>query len=284
MAKLPVPRNLPCRISGLVGVRRGQGMAKKLLWIVPVVTFCLGTWQVKRLYWKRDLIDKVNEELSSPPKEISSPSVDRLLNADEFTKLLIRGVFVPDRTMLLGPRSSGPSTISESEGSGLFSTGANNGYYILTPFRIDDSDITVLVNRGWVPLGVRDEFYRTPQSYTPEHVIEIEAIVRKGERKPTGMNNPSTNDGTLFTPGPWVWLELKSMARISGCDPILLELVNPPRDDHALRPSSITPRPKHLTANIRNKHLEYVFTWYGISLITAIYLLVGSGRSRRRRL
>ena len=37
------------------------------LGLIPVITFALGTWQVQRLKWKVDLIDRLSEKLQQEP-------------------------------------------------------------------------------------------------------------------------------------------------------------------------------------------------------------------------
>jgi surfeit locus 1 family protein len=36
----------------------------------PIATFALGTWQVKRLKWKVNLIDELNDKLSREPMRL----------------------------------------------------------------------------------------------------------------------------------------------------------------------------------------------------------------------
>ena len=46
-----------------------------LLWAMPVVSFGLGTWQVKRLGWKKSLIKQLEDRTTKEPLEIT----DRLV-------------------------------------------------------------------------------------------------------------------------------------------------------------------------------------------------------------
>jgi surfeit locus 1 family protein len=45
-----------------------------LLGIMPIFTFALGTWQLKRLKWKINLIDELEEKLHSQPLRLP-PSI-----------------------------------------------------------------------------------------------------------------------------------------------------------------------------------------------------------------
>jgi len=45
-----------------------------LLGIMPIFTFALGTWQLKRLKWKINLIDELEEKLHSRPLQLP-PSI-----------------------------------------------------------------------------------------------------------------------------------------------------------------------------------------------------------------
>jgi len=38
-----------------------------ILQVIPVATFCLGTWQVRRRKWKLDLIEKLKQRTMAVP-------------------------------------------------------------------------------------------------------------------------------------------------------------------------------------------------------------------------
>lgn len=60
----PTPPKFPMKIP-----RRGQTQDKRqlLLAIIPITTFCLGTWQILRLQWKVGLIDKLETKTKQAP-------------------------------------------------------------------------------------------------------------------------------------------------------------------------------------------------------------------------
>ncbi len=48
------------------------GRSKWFMAILPLTTFSLGVWQVKRLGWKVDLLQLVDEQQKAPPVSLSS--------------------------------------------------------------------------------------------------------------------------------------------------------------------------------------------------------------------
>lgn len=106
------------------------------LLLIPVTTFSLGVWQVQRKKWKEGLIEALNREVNSTPIELPDDLSDLLLM--EYRPIRVRGQFLHDKEIYMGPRSyieDGDATST----SGLFSQGNKGiGYLVITPFQLQD--------------------------------------------------------------------------------------------------------------------------------------------------
>ncbi|KAI8810888.1 SURF1 family-domain-containing protein [Cladochytrium replicatum] len=229
------------------------------LWVIPATTFALGCWQAYRLQWKLALIDNAQKKLANPPVQIQSDGsqIDQLDSIPEFTKVSVTGTYVHEREMHVGPRNY--QSGNAETGGGLFSK-ANGGYIIVTPFALQGSTQKVLVNRGWVPSSLKDARKRTAAQITG--IVGVEGLVRRGEV------------GNRFTPEPnteknqWYTVDAKRMSEHSDTFPIVIDLIQSSRNTQPVVPG-LTPLPKEAAINMRNSHLEYMITWFGISAASA---------------
>ena len=72
---------------------------------MPVISFVLGCWQVKRLNWKANLIAKSENALVQPPIDHLPPVLDpEVIPEFEYRKFKVKGHFDYDQEMFLGPR------------------------------------------------------------------------------------------------------------------------------------------------------------------------------------
>lgn len=76
----------------------------------------------------------------------------------------------------MGPR---PLLGSEALAGGIISAPSQSGYYVITPFKLSDRDLTVLVNRGWIPKSKLKPETRMKGQINDE--VEIVGIVRRQE-------------------------------------------------------------------------------------------------------
>merc|ERR1712142_405700 len=111
--------------------------------VFPIGTFCLGTWQVQRREWKLGLIADLEEKTQSTPMPF--PTDLNELEDLEYRKVKLCGTFDHSREIFMGPRPLMVSGDIQQEGSGLISTG-QSGYLVITPFKLADRDLTILVN------------------------------------------------------------------------------------------------------------------------------------------
>ena len=211
---------------------------------VLLILLALGTWQVQRLDWKNDLIASFEKRSSASPIEL--PTADLVAADLEFRRLRLVGSFDHSKEIFMTGRTY--------EG--------NAGFHIVTPFTLSDGRI-VLVNRGWVSESYRD---RAKRPFTlVDGEVTLDAILRFPAKKGYFVPENEAENGFWFTLIPAqiaAHLDLSSKAVTSVYAATIRtgDVVKLP----------IAARTK---LNLRNSHLSYAVTWYGIALaLIGVYL------------
>ena len=204
----------------------------------------LGTWQLGRLQWKNDLITSFESRISAP--EIPVPASDSGLDDIEFSRLQLVGRFIHDKEVFMTGRTY--------EG--------NAGFHVVTPFELDDGRL-ILINRGWVSEDYRDPLKRSFSNF--EGTVKVSGILRRPGQKGYFVPENEPENGFWFTLVPEQiadYLRLRPSAiRTFYAD--------------ALRTSDVLTLPiaAKTELNLRNAHLSYALTWYGIALaLIGVYL------------
>ncbi|KAK4174047.1 putative COX1 assembly protein Shy1 [Triangularia setosa] len=229
------------------GKRHGPGLI--ILAIIPVTAFFLGTWQVKRLAWKTDLIAKCEDRIVRPPLPLP-PRIDPAAISDfDFRRVLVTGRYRHDQEMLIGPR------MRDGE----------QGYIVVTPLeRKDDPGATVLVNRGWISKKHADQKSR-PLEALPREEVTVEGLLREPWKKNMFTPDNRPDKGEFYFP------DVKQMAELTGSQPVWVEqTMNPDYFTTLEYEQKGVPIGRPAEVNLRNNHAQYIFTWYGLSLATSI--------------
>ncbi|XP_017135621.1 SURF1-like protein [Drosophila miranda] len=222
------------------------------LLLIPATTFGLGCWQVKRKIWKEQLIKDLHEQLNVKPVDLPENLND--LSHMEYRLVNVRGRFLHDKEMRMGPRSLIRPDGGETQG-GLFSQrDAGNGYLIVTPFQLSDRDDIVLINRGWVSRKHVDPESRALAQDQSE--VELTAVVRQGESRPQ------------FTPdhkgvNMYLYRDLPRMCAATGAAPVFLDAIYDPQ---GIRNGPIGGQTR---ITLRNDHMSYLVTWFSLSAATS---------------
>jgi len=223
------------------------------LLLVPTTTFGLGTWQVQRKKWKENLIADLQQRSNSQPVPLPE-DLDELKDL-EYYPVYVKGHFLHDKELYMGPRSLLTHGDASTQG-GLMSKNQskNTGYLVVTPFKLADRDLTILVNRGWVPSKNKDPRSRKQGQIDDE--IELVGIVRLRENRPNFIpnNNPEANS--------WFYRDLDEMARLTDASPVFLDSVS-----HFDVPGG--PVGGQTRVTLRNEHMSYIFTWYSLCGFTS---------------
>ncbi|KAG2022981.1 mitochondrial protein required for respiration [Coprinopsis cinerea AmutBmut pab1-1] len=217
--------------------------------IVPFFTFALGTWQLKRLKWKINLIDELEEKLQLQPLALPPKINLSVIPEFVFRKVLLKGKWDHEHTMLLSPRVR--------EGV--------HGVHVVTPL-VRENGTTILVDRGFV---------------SNEQLASAPLNQEKGEVEVLGMIRTS-QPRNRFTPdnepdnGKWYWTDVEAMSEHAGGEkagvqPVFIEQIF---EGHAGEATSRLekglPIGRPPTVDLRNAHLSYVITWYSLSALTAV--------------
>ncbi|XP_011872727.1 PREDICTED: surfeit locus protein 1 [Vollenhovia emeryi] len=219
---------------------------------IPIATFALGTWQIKRLRWKLDLIENLKQRISTEP--IDPPSDLNELKDKEYYCMRVKGKFLYEKELLIGPRSLIVNGEAVSEkGGGIFSRKAGTGYYVITPFRLEDRDLTIMVNRGWIPKTDRSTFKMGTKITDP---VEIVGIIRTTEKRPPFVPNNAP------TKGVWHFRDLDAMAKVTEAEPVYIELLAEYSTPHG-------PIGGQTKVTLRNEHFSYIITWYSLCACTS---------------
>jgi surfeit locus 1 family protein len=223
---------------------------RPFLWltIVTLPTFLvligLGSWQLQRLQWKNELISRFEARLAADT--IAIPTVNADLDDLEFRSLALDGVFRHDKETFLTGRTY--------EG--------NAGFHVVTPLLLGDGR-TILVNRGWV-----SEDYRDPAKRVFSQIdgrTSVAGILRRPGVKGYFVPENEPENGFWFTLVP---------SQINQHLGLGDGAINQFYAD-ALRTSDVVTLPiaAKTELNLRNAHLSYAMTWYGIALaLMGVYL------------
>lgn len=161
---------------------------------------------------------------------------------------MVTGRFKHDQEMLVGPR--------------LYE--GKNGYYVMTPIEISDG-CNCLINRGWIPSEMADQSKRT-EGWSNEEVT-IQGLIRLP---------PKSN---IFTPSnkpelkKYYYIDIEQMSKLTDSQKIYIEqLLENDFIMAAFLSTKGKPIGKTAEIQIRNNHLQYMFTWYSLSIATLIML------------
>lgn len=222
--------------------------------IALAILIGLGLWQLDRLTWKQALIATLQDRLSASPVDLPPAAAWANLIQDdaEFRRVKLRVDFLdlPPASVYAGA----PALRGDIK---------SPGYFVFVPARLPGGEILV-VNTGWVP---PDRQFRHPGG---SH--EITGYLRWPEQPGLFVTDHDSSGAT------WFVRDHRAMARTRGWGEVAPFYV----DLEAPVPEGGLPRPGPLTVNLRNNHLGYAWTWFGLAgtLIGVFAFWLWSGRRK----
>jgi surfeit locus 1 family protein len=228
--------------------------------VVPVLFACavsfiflgLGTWQIQRKFWKEALIDRLEERLSAaaealPPRARWS-GLDQ--TADEFRRVKFSGAFI-----------TGAEALVYASGSSIRGDASGPGYWVFALARLASGG-SIVVNRGFVPEGWQDPKYRSTIEMNGS--IDMIGVLRWPEVRTVFAPTDRPDSNLWFVRDPGAIAAAKGWGEVA---PFYLEFEAP-------QPPGGLPRAGPLKVSLRNAHLQYALTWYGLALAVAVLFVV----------
>nr|WP_244636868.1 SURF1 family protein [Limoniibacter endophyticus] len=206
-----------------------------------VVLMALGIWQVQRLFWKLELIERtetrVHAVAAPAPRPVDWPQISR--DAHEYLHVELTGTFEHDEEALVQA-----------------ATERGSGFWVVTPLARNDGT-TVLINRGFVPEELRDPSARMEGQVQGE--VTIGGLLRLTE--PGGgflRENDPQNDR-------WFSRDIAAIASARGLEHVAPYFVDA---DATVNPGGY-PIGGMTVIAFRNHHLVYAITWFSLAAMLA---------------
>lgn len=217
-----------------------------ILTVICVAILCgLGTWQIKRLHWKTDLLAALDAEYAKDPMdtELTAAHLATVAPDQHIARGFIEGAFLNDKAVNVGPRTHD----------------GKPGYHVITPFETLDHHI-MLVNRGWIPLGRKDGDYAKP-----EQSMIITGTARRPQKP--GPFVPDNNPAG----GEWFSIAPAQIATAEGLDNVLpWVLYSDGRENGA----AAYPIADAARWRPPNNHRNYAIFWFSMAgVMLVIYYL-----------
>ena len=199
-----------------------------------------GQWQWNKAERKAQLQAELEALASSPA--IAMPGTEADADALRFRRVIARGRYEPERQILIDNR------VDQGRA----------GYHVITPLHLENSEMRVLVNRGWVA-GVAGR-HLAPTIATPTGIVEAAGVAVLPPRFFTLGKATTPPDGQWQS--VWQNLDLPHYAAEAGfpVQPLILQLDAGNRDGF----TRDWPRPD----DRRQVNVGYALQWWAFAATT----------------
>lgn len=222
------------------------------LLILPVL-LKLGFWQLDRAEEKRDLIALYKQQNESAPLIIKNN-----INPDEklnYRTAKIQGHYNPSKQIFIDNKIHQGKT----------------GVYVLTPFKIKNSDYSILVNRGWVPMAL--DRLTLPEIKTIKKELLLLGKIKVLNKKPFTVGNKfQSNKGW---PALIQWINISEIEKKSDLKllPYIFLLDKKEQSGYVRDWKPVVMQPE--------KSTSYAVQWFSLALaLVVIYVVVNLKSSK----
>lgn len=219
---------------------------------LTVAALCarLGFWQLARLEERRARNREIRSGLASEPLELDDAVEEAQL--EPYRPVRARGQFDAAQQVILTARTY--------EG--------RSGAHLLTPLRLESAEVSVLVDRGWIPF--QDRSSARLESYRVEGTVEIQGITKPSQELPNFPLLPPRPTSSPEDPRfAWPAIDVSAIGAQIPYDllPVYVVLTEP------VPPQATEPIPDPGLDLSEGPHMGYAIQWFSFALIA----LIGGG-------
>ena len=220
------------------------GLRRGLVGLLALLLFSgfmgLGAWQVKRLFWKLDLIERVNQRVRAPAV-IAPTQIDG--RNDEYRHVRVTGRFLTGKDVQV-------KAVTE----------VGSGFWLLSPLQLDSGGL-VLINRGFVPPR-----WTAPAAPSQDVNVTVTGLLRLSE---VGGGFLRSNDAANQL---WFSRDVSAIALSQGLSQVAPYFIDAQVSDPVDKAQPVA----GLTViAFHNSHLVYAVTWFALALMVlgAVFVL-----------
>jgi cytochrome oxidase assembly protein ShyY1 len=234
-------------MTAATGARRGVAGFAIFTLAMLALFIGLGVWQLQRRTEKHALIAALTERLAAAPAALPPPSQWSRLTpaADEFRRVRFTASY-----------QHAPDAMVYSSGSAIREDLSGPGTWAFLPARLPGGE-TVVIDAGFVPntMQERELQDRAVSGLVTGEPVTLTGYLRFPER--AGVLTPAENTAKRL----WFSRDHLAMARVLGWGevaPFYIDLETPV-------PAGGAPKPGPLDVHLKDDHMQYAITWFGLA-------------------
>ena len=221
--------------------------------IICLAMVRLGIWQLDRAEQKKEILTQSidRSKQTAVPVQSLLNQFDSNFNTLRFRQVTASGSYLSKQSILID------NQVYEQK----------VGYALMTPFKLSGSGDVILVDRGWLSVGLSRDVL--PNFDTPEGEILIEGRLNLPYAKPPIWNDKyDVSDGMV-----WQHLPITEFNTQTGLSAVPLVLELAPNNAEGSSSGAVV-NWQSINDEWVFKHQAYAFQWFSMALVFAIACLI----------
>jgi len=218
--------------------------------ILPIL-ISLGFWQLDRAEQKRVILSAVTKKMDS--ESLSTIPNKSDIEASKYRRISLQGKFDSARLMYIDNKI-------------VF---GKVGYYVVSPFLVNNSKQTVLVNLGWVAMGKSRQ--DLPIVNIPNTTVRITGRIKTNVDKVFSLSEKSFD--SVSWPLVVQWISPQQLTEVLNIElPPMIILLDKPKDKIVEYEKQFKREWKFISSS-PDMHTSYAMQWFSLALVLVLIFI-----------